>query len=340
MKTMTRRVFFGNALIGAALIAVSNPLSAFAVPTSAEKQAEADAVQEKLDAMLEDFELAVDDYNGCVEAHDIAVAGMEEAQGRIDAAEEKISSLQAHLSTRVTVMYREGSPSFIDVLCNSKSFSDFITTWDVMNDLNQDDADYVEQMKVARIEAQAARDEYAALEHEAAVQLTAAEEAKVLVEGKLAAYQAELDSLEADIAQLIAEEKAAEEREAEKKRGYTNKPVPNPITGNAIVDAAYTQLGVPYVWGGSSPGVGLDCSGLTQYCYRQAGIDIPRGSGEQRYSAAMELSVSDAEPGDILWKSGHVGIYIGDGAFIHAPQDNDFVRVSASMGIWTCALRY
>ena len=48
--------------------------------------------------------------------------------------------------------------------------------------------------------------------------------------------------------------------------------------GNAIVQAAYGQLGVPYVWGGSTPNVGLDCSGLTQYCYAQAGIAIPRYS--------------------------------------------------------------
>lgn len=47
------------------------------------------------------------------------------------------------------------------------------------------------------------------------------------------------------------------------------------LSADAVIAAAYSQLGVPYVWGGTTPGVGLDCSGLTQYCYRQAGIAIP-----------------------------------------------------------------
>lgn len=66
--------------------------------------------------------------------------------------------------------------------------------------------------------------------------------------------------------------------------------------GDAIVAAAESQLGVPYVWGGSIPGVGLDCSGLTQWCYAQAGIDIPRYSEDQAASG-KRVPLSEAEPG-------------------------------------------
>ena len=59
------------------------------------------------------------------------------------------------------------------------------------------------------------------------------------------------------------------------------------VSADAIVSAAYSQLGVPYVWGGTTPGVGLDCSGLTQYCYRQAGISIPRNT-ESQYAQGQE----------------------------------------------------
>ena len=99
----------------------------------------------------------------------------------------------------------------------------------------------------------------------------------------------------------------------------------NPSTGNAIVDAAYSQIGVPYVWGGTTPYVGLDCSGLVQYCYRQAGKSIPRTSGSILAGGTI---VSDPQPGDICWTPGHVAIYIGNGQMIEAQQTGVPVKVS------------
>jgi hypothetical protein len=72
--------------------------------------------------------------------------------------------------------------------------------------------------------------------------------------------------------------------------------------GNAIVAAAESQLGVPYVWGGSTPGKALDCSGLVQYCYAQAGISLPHYSEDQA-NGGTKIPLSQARPGDILWKA-------------------------------------
>ena len=96
--------------------------------------------------------------------------------------------------------------------------------------------------------------------------------------------------------------------------------------GSIIVNAAYSQIGVPYVWGGTTPGVELDCSGLVQYCYRQAGIEIPRTSGD---ILAKGTIVSNPQPGDICWTSGHVAIYIGGGQMIEAQQTGVPVKVSS-----------
>ncbi len=108
-----------------------------------------------------------------------------------------------------------------------------------------------------------------------------------------------------------------------------NSGTNNQNAAAAIVNAAYSQLGVPYVWGGSRPGQGLDCSGLTQYCHRVAGISIPRYSGDQ---SAQGRSVSNPQPGDIFCQPGHVGIYIGGGKVIHAPEPGDVVKISNVWG--------
>ena len=104
----------------------------------------------------------------------------------------------------------------------------------------------------------------------------------------------------------------------------------NTSVAQTIVNAAYSQLGVPYVWGGTTPGVGLDCSGLTSYCHRVAGISIPRTSSAQLASGRR---VSNPflllfVPGDICWTPGHVAIYIGNGQMIEAPDVGQVVKIS------------
>ena len=110
------------------------------------------------------------------------------------------------------------------------------------------------------------------------------------------------------------------------------------FSSDAIVAAAYSQLGVPYVWGGTTPGVGLDCSGLTQYCYRQAGISIPRNSEDQA-SFGRKVPVSEASPGDILWRPGHVAIYVGDNKYIHEPHSGSVCTLSTGASYFTSAIK-
>ena len=110
------------------------------------------------------------------------------------------------------------------------------------------------------------------------------------------------------------------------------------LSADAIVAAAYSQLGVPYVWGGTTPGVGLDCSGLTQYCYRQAGVMIPRNSEDQA-AFGRKVPVSQATPGDILWRPGHVGIYIGEDRYIHEPHTGAVCTIASGASYFTSAIK-
>jgi cell wall-associated NlpC family hydrolase len=96
----------------------------------------------------------------------------------------------------------------------------------------------------------------------------------------------------------------------------TQVMAPNETAAKAV-RAALSQLGVPYVWGGTAPGTGLDCSGLTQYAYGEAGLDIPRTSGEQDIGAEVP-SADQLLPGDLVCWEGHVAMYIGDGQIVEA----------------------
>lgn len=102
-------------------------------------------------------------------------------------------------------------------------------------------------------------------------------------------------------------------------------------TGNDIVDFSYTLIGVPYVWGGTDPNYGLDCSGFTSYVYRKvAGIEITRTTYTQRYQG-FSVGYEDLQLGDLVFTYNyeHVGIYVGNGNYINATMPNDIVRVTA-----------
>ena len=103
-------------------------------------------------------------------------------------------------------------------------------------------------------------------------------------------------------------------------------PEGNQSVAQQIVSAAYSFLGIPYVWGGTTT-AGFDCSGMVQAAHAAAGISIPRVSWDQG-AAGVEVSASEALPGDIVYYGWHVGIYIGNGQMIHAPEEGDVVKIS------------
>lgn len=153
---------------------------------------------------------------------------------------------------------------------------------------------------------------------------------------------------EKEAERIAAEKKAAIEKENARlaAMGYSSKETKSTnktkststststSTGNgqAIVNTAMKYLGVPYVWGGTSPS-GFDCSGLVQYVCRQNGISVPRVAASQR-GVGKSVSRADLQPGDLVFFSSggrvsHVGIYIGNGNMIHAPQTGDVVKISS-----------
>ena len=334
--------------------------SAFASPAD-DKQAEANAALEKLNAYQAELDEASGNYQNALQEQLDAEAKVDEAQKQIEEKTTEIQGYQEQLGDRARDMYRSGSTTFLDVILGATSFEDFATTWNILEDLNQDDAELVQQTKTAREELEAAKTE---AEEQAKVASDKAEEAKQVADAadaKAAEMQAVYDGLSAEAAELVQQEQAAEEaaqataaEEAiasgnagggSSNSGSTGgsssgsssggssggssssnsgSSKPQTVTGNVVVDRAYSQLGKPYSWGGTGPN-SFDCSGLVSYCLSGSyGVRLGTTGTFMGWT-----HVGNPKPGDICVNSRHCGIYIGGGQMIHAPQTGDVVKISS-----------
>jgi cell wall-associated NlpC family hydrolase len=107
----------------------------------------------------------------------------------------------------------------------------------------------------------------------------------------------------------------------------------NTAVGGAIAEVAMGMVGTRYRYGGADPLEGFDCSGLVHYAYEQAGYQVPRTS-QELFRAVRKIAVGEADPGDLMFfqdqtKLSHVGIYLGDGLFVHAPASGQNVTVAS-----------
>ena len=151
---------------------------------------------------------------------------------------------------------------------------------------------------------------------------------------KLDKSKKELDStisqLEGKVNDLDRRIQNAASAAVKQPNDYVYVPPTGTGGGAAIVAAAMRYKGVPYVWGGASAS-GVDCSGLVLLAHRAIGVNLAHYSGSQG-SGGKAVSRAQAQPGDVVCYSGHVGIYIGNNQMIHAPQTGDVVRIVTVYG--------
>ena len=308
-------------------------VSAYAEPTSAEKRAEAQQVLSQLEDMQQKLDEASDNYYLALEEQQAAEAKVEEAQAKVQEKTTEIEGYQEQLGDRAREMYRSGDTNFIDVILGASTFEEFATTWNLLEMLNEEDAQLVQQTKDARAELEAAQAEAEEQAQVAAEKTAEAEAVRDEAEATTAEMQATYDQLSAEAEELLRQEQEAAEaaRQAAAQEALRNQPSAGTdndkvqtVTGNIIVDRAYAQLGKPYVWGASGPN-SFDCSGLVGYAITGVyGNHWCTTSTMQGWTR-----VSSPQPGDFALNGHHTGVYIGNGQMIHAPRSGDVVKVSA-----------
>ncbi len=330
----------------------------------------------RIDAIGRSLEQVIQAYDGAqlrLQAVERSLSLNEYALG---VARHNLRASQQRLAQRLVSLYENGRPGTLDVLAGAQSLSDLIDRIESTQVLTNQDAAIGEatfqfKLTVQRREAllrHQRRERTATVarlaEKRRTIQSALAEQRRLLASihrtiGQLEAQQAaEIRARQQERAralQLAAERAAAQQQEQEQAApptpapssvpGVVSSPTAAPIVpsssggGHPEAAAIATRyLGVPYVWGGASPG-GFDCSGLVMYVYAQLGISLPHYTVAQ-WNATIPISTSDLQPGDLVFFDGlgHVGIYLGGGQFIHAPHTGTVVQISSLSGYWASSL--
>lgn len=279
--------------------------------------------------------------------------------------EESKASLEAHkevYSERLKSIQAEGKQSIVtyaELLLSSNNLSDFLTRFTAISSIMESDTALLnglnEKEQALKDAEEKLHDEYDQLkksQNELASEQKQIQVAKAEIQTELATAQSALQSQKDQLAQKQAQEEAQKRAQEEARRqaqlaqqatqrqsggSHSSKSTPKlnvsnettSATASNVIAIAKRYLGVPYVWGGTTTS-GFDCSGFTSYVFRQVGISLPRVSRDQQ-RVGMRISPSQVQPGDLVFRGSpayHVGIYIGNGQYIHAPQTGDVVKIS------------
>ncbi|MBC9725036.1 NlpC/P60 family protein [Streptomyces sp. TRM68367] len=306
----------------AAAVAVSSPLAhADPLPDPRKK-----GVKAQVDRLYEEATQATEKYNGAKEREEKLQEEAEELQDTVARSQDELNTLRNKLGSLATAQYRSGGIDPSVQLFLSSDPDGYLDKASALDRLSS------QQLGVLK----AAQSKQRILEQQrvqAAEKLSGlAETRKELkdkkkeIQGKLAKAQKLLNTLTAEERGRIRAEEERANRASE--RVDLGDEASASQRAAAAFSAAKSRVGMPYVWGASGPN-SFDCSGLTSWAYRQAGVSIPRTSQAQANAGTRINSLSALKPGDlIIMRSdlSHVGFYAGNGQILHSPKPGATVR--------------
>jgi len=307
-------------------------------------EAQAASLQAEIDALDLELEKASEAYNRLQVRMDELNVRMAELRRELDKAQQDHAYRIKKLEDRVCSLYKAGErgDELLALLVSATGIEDLINRIRLAATLADQDqrivenlVDSTDRLNSVLAEVDKTKSEQLSLRRQADGQ-------RERIRAALAERERALEGIDSEVRAIIEAEAARQQEEQEKLQEALEAmlnggqvydgPLPQTdaeILSQFLETAAY-YMGIPYVWAGDRPATGFDCSGFTQYVYAQHGVYLPHYSGWQ---AQMGLPVTPEEimPGDLVafgYPVHHVGIYVGDGLFIHAPRTGDVIKVS------------
>ncbi|WP_143034772.1 NlpC/P60 family protein [Glycomyces sambucus] len=299
-----RRKWTSVAVVGGLLAASAGSVPAWA-------QQDPSEINDEIDALDDDLGAAVEEYNRLAQEADDNRELIAQTQTSLDAAETDLGALREQLADYFSATYVDQGIGDAAVLLDSGSPDAFVERLDRLNSANLYNFALIDELKDASTEY--------------TTQLDLLNDLQTDLEAQEAELEAAADELTARMSDLEEEwATAAGEEVAE----FDEFDLPRMTDDEyAVVSAALAQRGEQYVYGSAGPDT-WDCSGLVMGAYAEIGIDLPHNAAAQ-YDQSARISRDELQPGDLVFYNNlsHMGMYIGNGLIIHAPNSSTVVKI-------------
>jgi len=328
-------------------------LTALAIPTNDKVQKQKDSLA-KIQAEIEKVEIRIEEFDNEIEKimdktkqNKVKIGetekAIENAIVEVKQVEKAALAEQELFNGRMRNMYINGFDGYMSILLEAESFGDFVSrveniraviefdqkllaTFKAMkeeiNKKQQRLSDKKEELVNLQVENKQKLDKMISTKESQGKLITELKSKEKLVSGQISAPQVLVNK---SITKIVEIRKATPK--------YTPSRGSVSLSGNAVIAYASNFLGTPYLWGGTSPSTGFDCSGFTQYVYSHFGISVGRTTYDQ-INDGVQVSRANLKAGDLVFfgrggSPNHMGIYIGDNTYIHSPRTGDVIKVSA-----------
>lgn len=303
-----------TSLVLGAMIVGSMPIQAFATP-----QLEGLTNEEKIQKLDNEIVTSMEKVESLTKSINDKETELNAQYEELVKTNEEYKQQKESINIKHNSTYKNNELKMLDLILGSNSISEFFQNLDLSKKIIK------ENNKTLKLLEQK-EDELVLKQEDLEKEIKKLNEDKKALEEEKTNLENKKKEIEEEIARLQASRISF-------SSSYQSLPIldiPASETASTVLKEAFNYLGVPYVWGGTSPN-GFDCSGFAQYVFKNSvGVILPRVSQSQQ-NFGTRVSIIDIQPGDLVFfgtPAYHVGIYIGNGQYIHAPNTGDVVKIA------------